>query len=120
MHELSIVQNIIEIVIKEKQNNSAEKVLKISLKIGDFSNIVPETLRFCFDILKNENNLSQTTLEIENVPLRVRCLACGRISGAKLDPLKEPPVLWLKREYFPKIPATGLNHPEALPGSREF
>ena len=83
MHELSIVQNIIEIVIKEKQNNSAEKVLKISLKIGDFSNIVPETLRFCFDILKNENNLSQTTLEIENVPLRVRCLACGRISGAK-------------------------------------
>ena len=47
MHELGITQNIIAIVSENAQNKKVKRVL---LEIGKLSAIMPDAIKFCFDI----------------------------------------------------------------------
>jgi hydrogenase nickel incorporation protein HypA/HybF len=86
MHEVSFAGEIINIVSESipKETKVSVKCIKISL--GEYSNIVPESLKFCFDILKNETCLNHAVLDIEIIPLIVQCFICDRISTLD-DPL---------------------------------
>ena len=77
MHELSIAQNIISIVkeyLPDEQKNSLKRV---KVKIGKLSNILPDSLLFGFNALTKETNLEGATLEIEHLPLIIKCSDCG-------------------------------------------
>jgi hydrogenase nickel incorporation protein HypA/HybF len=74
MHELGITQNIVAIV-SEKAGN--QKVIRIKLEIGALSAIVPDAIRFCFDICTDDTVLKGAALEIEEVAGRGRCNSCG-------------------------------------------
>ncbi|MBO8151552.1 MAG: hydrogenase maturation nickel metallochaperone HypA [Candidatus Marinimicrobia bacterium] len=79
MHELTIARNIIQIVENElkKKGNSA-KVKKVSFKAGALNAIIPESLVFGFDILKKDSELLRDSeLIVEEIPLKVKCRACG-------------------------------------------
>ena len=77
MHELSIAQNIIEIInssISEDQNG---KVKTVYLKIGKLGNVVPDSLIFGYNILTKGTELEESSLEIENIPLTIECENCN-------------------------------------------
>ncbi len=76
MHELSMAQNIIEIVERHVPRESAADVAAIRLRIGELSGIVPESLDFCFSALVRETALAEARLEIERIPIRARCIDC--------------------------------------------
>ncbi|MDI6766473.1 MAG: hydrogenase maturation nickel metallochaperone HypA [Bacteroidota bacterium] len=80
MHEMSIAQNIIEIVKEHVPKEANEKVKRIRLKIGELSGVVPDSLLFCFDILKNGSALGNVSVEIEHVPITARCRSCDKTS----------------------------------------
>lgn len=80
MHEMSVAQNIIEIVRDHIPQGSEEKVTKIRLKIGELSGVIPDSLLFCFDILKNGSTLRNAVVEVEHVPITARCQSCNIIS----------------------------------------
>ena len=80
MHELSIAQNILEIVGEYLPSDRRGLVKTVKLKLGEQAGIVPDSLEFCFNSLVEGTNLRGAVLEIERVPFVVRCNSCGRSS----------------------------------------
>ncbi len=77
MHELSIAQNIVEIIRQHISEQELERVLAVRLKIGTVAGVVPESLEFSFQAITGESPLRHARLEIESIPFRVHCQACG-------------------------------------------
>jgi hydrogenase nickel incorporation protein HypA/HybF len=82
MHELGITQNIIAIVAEHAQGSKVQRVL---LEIGKLSAIMPDAIRFCFDICSQGTVLEGAKLEILETPGLGRCRECS----AKI-PLEQP------------------------------
>lgn len=79
MHEMSIAQSIIEILIEEIPDRN-NKVQKVFLKTGILQQIIPESLTFYYDILKNDyEQLKDSQLIIEMEKIKGKCLNCKKI-----------------------------------------
>ncbi|MBF0118657.1 MAG: hydrogenase maturation nickel metallochaperone HypA [Desulfobacterales bacterium] len=76
MHEMGIALQIIDIV-KSAIPSHDIKVKKVNLKIGKLSAVVPESLRFCFDVVKKETPLSNAILYVEETPVVLKCKQCN-------------------------------------------
>ncbi|MDF5715338.1 MAG: hydrogenase maturation nickel metallochaperone HypA [Rhizonema sp. NSF051] len=74
MHELGITQNIVAIVA---ENAQGQKVKRVLLEIGKLSAIMPDAVRFCFDICTSGTILENATLEISETPGLARCRQCN-------------------------------------------
>ena len=74
MHELGITRNIVAIVTEHAGENLVKSV---TLDIGKLSAIMPDAIRFCFDVCIKDTLLEQATLEINEIPGRGRCESCG-------------------------------------------
>jgi hydrogenase nickel incorporation protein HypA/HybF len=75
MHELGITENIIAIAASHAQGG---KVRRITLTIGQLSAVMPEAIRFCFDVCAQGSPLEGAALEIEEPPGLGRCRDCGQ------------------------------------------
>jgi len=76
MHELSIANSILDIVLKEKTINNLPDIKAIGLRIGALSGILPDALEFSFDAIKKETPLEKTVLEISEIPVTGICKSC--------------------------------------------
>lgn len=76
MHELSITENVMNIVKETVEKEGAKRVFKVKLKVGEFSSIAPDSVSFYFDILKKDTILKDAVLEIETIPLLLKCNTC--------------------------------------------
>ena len=74
MHELGITENIVAIAI---QYSEGLPVTKITLEIGQLSAVMPDAIRFCFDVCCRGTVLEGATLEIMEIPGLGRCRQCG-------------------------------------------
>jgi hydrogenase nickel incorporation protein HypA/HybF len=77
MHELSIAQNIIDIVHQYVPENELENVDKVCIKIGEVAGIVTDSLCFGYSALISDTPLKNSSLEIENIPFIISCSKCG-------------------------------------------
>ena len=77
MHEMGIAMQIIEIASASiPQNVPGVRVERVNLKIGKLAAVVPESLRFCFEIASKETPLDGVELHIDEIPVVARCKAC--------------------------------------------
>ena len=74
MHELGITSEIIAIVTEQSQGR---KVTKVVLEIGKLSAILPDAVRFCFEMCGKGTVAEGASLEIIEPPGRARCRVCG-------------------------------------------
>ena len=74
MHEMSITKNIVSIV---SEHACERKVIRVQLEIGKLSAVVPDAIRFCFDVISRGTVLEGAALEIIEVPGRAQCRVCG-------------------------------------------
>ncbi|MBC8185808.1 hydrogenase maturation nickel metallochaperone HypA [candidate division KSB1 bacterium] len=77
MHELSIIENIVEIVLAELPKHNIKKVESISLRIGEMRQVVPEALHFGFECVSQNTPVEGAELIIENVPIKGHCFHCN-------------------------------------------
>jgi hydrogenase nickel incorporation protein HypA/HybF len=77
MHELSLIANLFEIMEKEAREKKAKKITHVRLQVGLFSGVVSDLLKTAFDIYKEDTMASEAQLEIEEIPLKIRCQDCG-------------------------------------------
>ena len=77
MHELSIAQNILGAVQKERETNQWGAVKTIALQIGVLAGVHSDSLVFGFEVLRSEFNMPDCELAIELVPLTLSCAACN-------------------------------------------
>ncbi|MGA2667884.1 MAG: hydrogenase maturation nickel metallochaperone HypA [Ignavibacteria bacterium] len=80
MHELSIAQDILDIVFTNVPPDDYEDVTKIKVKIGEISGVIPESLEFCFNAISAETQLSNAVLVIEKIPFILKCNSCDKTS----------------------------------------
>ena len=76
MHELSIAQSLMQLVLAEAEKANARKVLTVSLKVGELTGVVPDSLFFCFELLSKSTIAENAKIIIEKVPLRGYCSQC--------------------------------------------
>jgi hydrogenase nickel incorporation protein HypA/HybF len=76
MHELSITQSILDIVLNQAKAAQAKKVTRINLVIGELSGVVSDCVQFYFDFLKKGNVAEEATLDFKLVPIELRCRDC--------------------------------------------
>ena len=73
MHELGIVQQVVEIAAEA---SGGAPVGRIVLEIGKLSAILPDAVRFCFDLATEGTVAEGAVLEIIEIPGLARCRAC--------------------------------------------
>ncbi|MFM9033723.1 MAG: hydrogenase maturation nickel metallochaperone HypA [Mycobacterium sp.] len=77
MHELSLCQAIAGVV---KPHAAGRRVDVVRLRVGALRQVVPETLSFCWTLVRDHADMPGAELELELVPARVDCRDCGRQS----------------------------------------
>lgn len=73
MHELGITRNIVAIVSEHARGKS---VKRITLEIGKLSAVMPDAIRFCYQICCQGTELEGSTLRILEIPGRANCNDC--------------------------------------------
>lgn len=76
MHELSIAQEIVDIIKQSVPVNQWNLIKSANLQLGVFSNILADSLSFCFEASIKNTELEQTKLIIEVIPLTIHCENC--------------------------------------------
>ena len=78
MHELSIVEALIEQVEREvRRSGENGRVVRLDLSIGRLSGVCPDSLRFAYELLAPETPLAAAELCITEPPAVCSCGDCG-------------------------------------------
>lgn len=83
MHELGIANSIFETVQGEARRRPGAHISKVGVRVGEFSSVDPEALKFSFEVLVKDTPFSPLPLEIELSPLRHHCAVCGETFAVK-------------------------------------
>jgi hydrogenase nickel incorporation protein HypA/HybF len=77
MHELSIVQALVEQLEEVRRREQATRVVVCRIAVGRLSGVDPRSLSETFPIVADESEVAGVELRIEEIPVRLRCSACG-------------------------------------------
>mgnify|MGYP000570709262 CR=1 FL=1 len=80
MHELSLLQALVEQVTELAQKERFCRVVQIRLGVGPLSGVEPECLQLCFAEAARDTALHDAKLVLEQTPLELQCKACGQRS----------------------------------------
>ena len=106
MHELSLIANLFDIMEKKAEEKKSRKITFVKLKVGLHSGAVPELLKSAFDIYKKDTIASEAELEIETVPLKIKCRDCSEVM--------------VKDDLVFSCDKCGSNHLETIAGTDMF
>jgi hydrogenase nickel incorporation protein HypA/HybF len=87
MHELSLSSAILETV---ERHAAGRRVSVVSLRVGRLRQVVPDTLAFYFGIVSEGTVCDGARLELEDVPARLACTACGHAWDVELAHFRCP------------------------------
>ncbi len=74
MHELSLCQAIAGVV---KPHAAGRRVDVVRVQVGALRQVVPESLSFCWTLVREHEDMAEAELELELVPAEVACRGCG-------------------------------------------
>ncbi|MFI6697665.1 hydrogenase maturation nickel metallochaperone HypA [Streptomyces sp. NPDC050509] len=73
MHELSITQSVVDAVCERA---AGRPVRTVRLRVGALTAVVPDAMRFCFDLTTAGTVAEGALLEIDQPPGTAHCRAC--------------------------------------------
>lgn len=80
MHELSIARGIVRIADDAARDGGADRVASVRVAVGALAGVVPPALEFAFPFAAEPcPRVADARLEIEDVPLRLRCEPCRAV-----------------------------------------
>jgi hydrogenase nickel incorporation protein HypA/HybF len=83
MHELALSRAIVDAVLRHAEGRP---VTVVRVRVGALRQVVPETLRFNFEIVTRGTGCEGARLELEAIAARLKCVRCGR----EWDPAPRP------------------------------
>jgi hydrogenase nickel incorporation protein HypA/HybF len=84
LHELPVIQSVLDLCIKHANAHDARKVISVTLRVGAASDLQEEWVQRYFDYLSKGTMAQGATLIIERVPVVLRCKHCTREFPANL------------------------------------
>jgi len=76
MHELSLIENVLDLALERAQQHGAERIETITLRIGSLAGVDPDALQFAFEVIKAGSIAEEAELVIEAVPAECFCAEC--------------------------------------------
>jgi hydrogenase nickel incorporation protein HypA/HybF len=77
MHEYSVTEGLLKLVLKEAEKAGASKITEIKLVIGDLSTIIDESVQMYFDLMSEGTIAHGARLIFRRVPAQFSCRECG-------------------------------------------
>lgn len=77
MHELSVTQGILKICLEEGEKYKVKKIKKINIKVGELTELVPSCISYYFNIVAKDTIAENTEINIEKIPVAIKCNECG-------------------------------------------
>ncbi len=77
MHELSLIEAVVYSVEERSRDGAWGRVTKVTLKIGEMRQVIPEILQFSFSVASEGTSMEGAELVIIELPLERRCRSCG-------------------------------------------
>lgn len=77
MHELSLVKSVIDVISIHALENCWFGVAKVTLRVGRMRQVIPEVMKFSFQVASEGTPLEGAELEIVELPLDQICKECG-------------------------------------------
>ena len=74
MHELGIANGIVRACVERSEG---ARVRGVRVEIGRLSAVLPDAVRFCFDVCARDTVVEGATLEIIETPGQAVCEDCG-------------------------------------------
>jgi hydrogenase nickel incorporation protein HypA/HybF len=78
VHELALCEAIARIV---RPHAEGRRVDIVRVRIGALRQVVPESLSFCWSLLREHEDMPDAELQLELVSAEVVCRSCGRRGG---------------------------------------
>lgn len=88
MHEISLLENILEIIESHAQSEGFDQVKKICLEVGRLSCVEQDALRFGFDVVMKNTRAENAELEIRQTEGIGVCQQCGQT--VRIETLHDP------------------------------
>jgi hydrogenase nickel incorporation protein HypA/HybF len=89
MHELPVINKIVDICLQHAKKNDVKKIVAIELKVGTLSDLQPEWMQRYFDFVSKATIAAEAELVIEKMPLIYKCDECGQDFESDLS-VQEP------------------------------
>ena len=77
MHEMSIVENLFDIIDEISEENKLIKISKVIVQLGAMRAVIPESFQFAFDTIKKDTIAKDAKLIMELIPIKLHCRTCG-------------------------------------------
>jgi hydrogenase nickel incorporation protein HypA/HybF len=74
MHEMGLCEAVLSVV---REVSEDEPVGRVRLRVGRLQGVVPDVFEFCWRMVAQDTGAADAALELRDVPVRVRCRACG-------------------------------------------
>jgi hydrogenase nickel incorporation protein HypA/HybF len=74
VHELSITQSVVDAACERAAGRPVRSIL---VRVGALTAVVPEAMRFCFDLVAEGTAADGARLDIEQRAGRATCRSCG-------------------------------------------
>jgi len=79
VHELSVTQGLVDMLIEEAEKRKVKKVTKVTVVIGELTGIESESVKFYFDILTENTVAEGAELNFKIIKAQFKCTECGNI-----------------------------------------
>jgi hydrogenase nickel incorporation protein HypA/HybF len=77
MHELDVTQSIVDALLEEMARRGLDNIAVVNMRCGRLTTFVPDSIRFYYESLTKDTKLEGSVLNIEDVPVKGECNACG-------------------------------------------
>lgn len=77
MHEMSLATGLINIIKEEMDKAGKARLIRVNLRYGALSNVLPEALSTAFELLTENTPLAGAELILEEEAATLACGACG-------------------------------------------
>lgn len=79
MHEVGLAQQTLDIAMEAAHRQGAQTIRSLRLKIGEWSGVEPEALRFALELVVEGTCAHGAEIVLEPVPPACRCPTCDRL-----------------------------------------
>ena len=75
MHELSLAASIVDLCAERAGD---ARVLRVRVEVGQLTAVLPDALRFAFNVCTESTSLQGAELDIIDIPGQAACETCGQ------------------------------------------
>lgn len=79
MHEMSLAENVLQIIEEAARSQGYTRVKAVWLEIGQLACVEQEAMRFCFDAVMRDSIVQDARLEIIEIAGQAWCEKCACI-----------------------------------------